>query len=191
MPNPLRGTATEERFAASVEVAGINPYVEAPAGIVKALGGGRRIPVLVKVAAGGPTSPSVRIRNTLENDAARLRAIGRLAPGGWFRSTIVPVGSSGSRLYLDKWMRASAGVNPGDRAYIILKLDAKSRELSIPEALRKALNEDAQAKTAWEALLPSRQREILSYLNFLKTPTALKRNIRRTITQILGEDRDS
>jgi len=59
--------------------------------------------------------------------------------------------------------------------------------LPLPSALREALDSDAKAKTAWEALAPSRQREILTYLNFLKTSAALERNVHKMIAELLFE----
>ena len=94
----------EHSFTVATKIAGINPYVDVPPRVVEALGGGAKIAVLVKVAAGSPTkkksahAPKTR---RLSKDAVQLKAIGRLVPGGWFRSTILVLRSSAPRLYLD------------------------------------------------------------------------------------------
>lgn len=174
----------ERSFTATLKIAGINPYVNVPLRVVKTLGGEAKVAVLVKVAGAGATinkSADASRRRRLVKDAARLKAIGRLAPGGWFRSTLVALRSSAPRLYLDTWMRETAGVGVGDRVRVTLKRDRASRELPMPSGLREAVKGNEQAKAAWELLAPSRRREILTYLNFLKTPAALERNVQKTI----------
>jgi uncharacterized protein YdeI (YjbR/CyaY-like superfamily) len=83
-------------------------------------------------------------------------------------------------------MRDAAGVGVGDHAHVTLQLDHGSRDLPVPDRLRDALEANAAARAAWEALAPSRRREILSHLNYLKTPAALERNVQRTIDELLA-----
>jgi hypothetical protein len=173
----------EQSFTTGVKIAGINPYVDVPVHVVEALGAGTKAAVLVKIAA----ADAPRKRRTLDKDAARLKTIGRLAPGDWFRTTLVPLQSEPTRLYLDTWMRETAGVGVDDIVFVTLRLDPDSREIPLPGPLRAALEVNAQARAAWEALAPSRQREILSYLNFLKTPEALERNVKKTIARLLEQ----
>jgi hypothetical protein len=180
----------EQSFTASVKIAGINPYVDVPAHVVEALGGGTKAAVLVKIAAAEPVkhkAAAPQKKRVLEKDAARLKTIGRLAPGDWFRTTLVPLQVEPARLYLDTWMRETAGMGVGDLVRVTLRLDRNSREIPLPGPLLAALQENAQARAAWEALAPSRRREILTYLNFLKTPEALERNVQKTVTILLSK----
>lgn len=110
--------AQEQSFTATVQIAGVNPYVEVPPRLVEALGGGGKVPVLVKVSAPGvkrKREAGAR-KGRLAKDAPRLRAIGRLAAGGWFRSTVLTSPSNPPRLYLDTWMREAAGKGHGSFA---------------------------------------------------------------------------
>ena len=168
-------------FTAAVRLAGINPYVDVPAHVVEAIGGGRA-PVLIRLTAAGSTAKGRR--GKLASDASRLRAIGRLARGSWFRSTLVPVRGRPSRLYLDAFMRDHAGVGVGDRVRVTLKADRGSREIPVPRELRAGLDASARVRAAWEELTPSRRREILTYLNFLKTDAARKRRVRKTLEML-------
>ncbi|MFQ5743524.1 MAG: YdeI/OmpD-associated family protein [Acidobacteriota bacterium] len=180
--------ALEQSFTAAIKIAGVNPYVDVPPRVVETLGGGAKVAVLVQVAAAGATekkSAGAPRRSSLAKDAARLQAIGRLAPGGWFRSTLLVLRSSAPRLYLDRWMRDTAGVGVGDRVHVTLRPDRSSRELEMPAVLREALDGNEQAEAAWGLLAPSRRREILTYLNFLKTPAALERNVQKTIVSLV------
>lgn len=177
------------RLTALVRTDGINPYVEVSRRLADHLGGGPNVAVLVKVAGVGSRrkdSAWAAGRRSLAAVAARLRAIGRLGQGGWFRTTIVPSRSGAARLYLDQWIRGEAGVGVGDRIRLTLRPDRAPRALAAPAALRKALAADGKARAAWEALAPSRRREVLSYLNFLKTPEALARNVRKLICRLVG-----
>jgi uncharacterized protein YdeI (YjbR/CyaY-like superfamily) len=51
----------------------------------------------------------------------------------------------------------------------------------------QALSRNKMAKAAFENLMPSRQKEILRYLNSLKTESSLERNIEKVIQLLLGE----
>jgi len=178
------------RFTATVRIDGINPYVIVPARVVSALGGGSRRRVLLQLARAGAVNPSrpgrSGQRGKLSKDAAHLIAIGRMTAEHWFRTTLVQQ-RSGVRVYLDTWMREAAGASVGDRVTLTLKADAGSRELDVPAYLQELLDADAQAKAAWNALAPSRCHEILTYLNFLKTPAALERNVLKVVSQLRGQ----
>lgn len=177
----------EVRFSAVVNLDGLNPYVDVPESILKDWGGqGNKAPVLLRVALAKPSVSSglEADEDILYRDADQLQATGRLTEDGWFRTTIVPRRRDAPRLYLDQWMRKSAGISVGDEVAVVLRYDLKPRELELPDIFRAALNADPEAKACWEALAPSRQREILSYLQFLKTPAALERNVQKTIASL-------
>jgi Bacteriocin-protection, YdeI or OmpD-Associated len=180
----------EETFTAEVKLAGINPYVDVPERVVAALGDGPKAAVLVKVASTDPMkvqAAATQKARKFEKDAARLKKIGRLAAGGWFRTTLVPLRAESTRLYLHTWMRETAGVDVGDFVAVTVKPDAVPRDIPIPARLLERLEANPGAKKTWEALAASRQREILSYLNFLKTPEALERNVQKIIASLVGQ----
>jgi uncharacterized protein YdeI (YjbR/CyaY-like superfamily) len=85
------------------------------------------------------------------------------------------------------WMRETAGVGVGDTVCITLKPDSGSREVPMPDQLHKMLKANAEAQALWDKLSPSRQREILIYLNFLKTPEAVERNVRKVMANLLAK----
>ena len=172
-----------QRFSGLVKLDGVNPYVDVPSEIWRRLGGAGSVPVLVRVrgpkgVASDPGPPP--------KDAERLRMIGRFSKDGWFRTTVLSRSAEPARLFLDRWMRETAGVSVGDTAVIQLRIDPESRELDVPMALQDALIADRSAGLAWERLSPSRQREILRYLSFLKTPVSLDRNVKKVIASLKG-----
>jgi hypothetical protein len=138
-------------FSATIRKVGINPYVDVPKNASTFFGRRGNVPV-----------------HGLLNRVA-------------IRATLVPVGGGRHRLYVNGDMRKKANVKVGDRIQLALKLDTQPRRVPIPKELASALRQNKPAKTAFEQLPPSRQKEILSYLNYLKKPESLKRNIDKVL----------
>jgi hypothetical protein len=182
---PKRQHKNQTSFTGTVETTGINPFLAVPPEVVHspALRGSRF--VRAKIAKADRQRPANRTRS-LGLDREPLVAIGRLGRGGWFRTSLVPI-RGGARLYIDHWMRHSARVDVGDRVQVVLKPDLGSRDLTVPSALAKELARHQDANALWKALSASRRREILSYLNFLKTDAAIERNVRKVIADLEGK----
>ena len=104
------------------------------------------------------------------------------------RATLVPIGNGRHRLYVNAEMRKRAGVAVGDLIHVALALDTKSRDAPMPKAFAAALESNEKAKAAFEKLSSSRKKEILVYLNFLKKPETLKRNIAQVISILLKQE---
>ena len=139
-------------FSAVIGKIGINPYVSIPERVTACLDKRGYIPVS-------------GILNSIP-----------------IRSTLVPVKGGRHRLYVNGEMRKKAKVDVGDEVHLSLTIDEETREVQMPEEFTLALQKNEKAKAAFERLRPSRQKEILAYLNFLKKPESLKRNIDRVIT---------
>lgn len=98
------------------------------------------------------------------------------------------------RLYLNGEMRKSAGIGGsgrGDIAHVELDFDPAPRTVPMPPLLEKALTKNKPAKAAFEALAPSRQKEILRYLGSMKAEESLARNVEKVVKQLLGEKTDT
>jgi hypothetical protein len=151
-----------QRFSAKVYQLGINPCVDVPQRVSRAFGKRGYVPVT----------------GTLNGCA--------------IRATLVPKGGGRHRLYLNGDMRRRASVEVGDRVDLVLGLDTQPRSVPMPKELAAALRQNRNAGAAFEALPVSRQKEILVYLNWLKRPETLKRNIDKIIVRLLeraGDDR--
>lgn len=77
------------------------------------------------------------------------------------RATLVPIGDGKHHLYINGDMRKRAGVDIGERINLLLEIDTEPRVIPMPEELAKALRANKEAKTAFEELPPSHQRDIL------------------------------
>ena len=146
-----------QEFEAEIYKHGINPCVDVPAQVSEAFGIRGNVPVV----------------GSLE--------------GVEIRSTLVPIGGGRHRLYIHTDMRKRANVDVGDRVHLELQLDTQPRAVPMPDQLARALEENQAAKGAWEALRPSRRKEILIYLNWVKRPETLERNIRKTIRELTNQ----
>lgn len=142
------------RFSAKVYKLGINPCVDVPKRISQAFGVRGYVPV-----------------------AGTLN-------GQPIRATLVPKGSGRHRLYLNNEMRQRAEVAVGDRVTLVLRLDREPRTIPMPEAFAAALKKDKSAQAAFERLPPSRQKEVLAYLNWVKRPETLQRNIEKVMARL-------
>lgn len=100
------------------------------------------------------------------------------------QATLVPVGGGRHRLYLNTEMRRGAGVEVGDTVRVSIQIDPGPREVPVPPELAGALRKDKTAARAFAALIPSHRRDYLLYLNWLKTPEALERNVSKVIAEL-------
>lgn len=145
----------DQVFTARVYKVGINPCVDVPARVSRAF---------------APRRGYVPVEGDLE--------------GFPIRANLVSVGGGRHRLYLNGGMRQGAGVDTGDRVRIRIRFDPKPRRERTPTALRDALARNQRAQAAWQRLTPSKRKEILLYLNSLKSAEALDRNVRKVIARL-------
>ena len=85
------------------------------------------------------------------------------ADGVELTATLVPVGGGRHRLFLNGAVRDAIGKSAGDSVEIRIRLDRRDRAPGTPPDLQAALAEDG-ASAAWEALAPSRRKEMLVWL---------------------------
>ena len=147
------------RFVSTIKKRGINPYVRVNAKQATSLKKGWRkaIPVIVRIN-GEPKKP--------------------------WRINMMPAGDGSFYLYLHEAVRKASNTKPGDRVMVDLSFDRAYRSgpsHPMPRWFGDALRERPKAKKAWDALIPSRKKEILRYFASLKSPDAKARNLRRVM----------
>jgi len=147
-------------FRARIELLGVNPYVRVPGVHLKAL----------LRAAARSTGP-IPIVVTIE--------------GSFFQQHLV-VYQAEWRLYLNGPMRKLAGKDVGDRIALRVEFDPAPRQEPITPELGRALDQDAPAQQAFLALPPSRQKEILRYLNRIRTASTLQANVDKVLRYLRG-----
>lgn len=102
-----------------------------------------------------------------------------------FATTLTPVKYGLYRLYVNIPMLKGGNAALGDEAKFRIEQNFTAKEdiyPMVPE-LKKELK-SKKLEEAFEALTPSRRKDILKYLNYLKTAETLQRNIDKVIHQL-------
>jgi hypothetical protein len=148
-------------FNATIALLGVNPYVSVPGPVLKAL-----------FAAAGRDKGPIPIKVTIASACLRQTLV--RYHGDW-------------RLYLNTEMRKVANKQVGDRLKLVIEFDPAPRTERKPPAFERALRKDTAARQAFDELTPSRQKEILRYLNNLKTKESLTRSVTNVVSHLRGE----
>jgi hypothetical protein len=150
-------------FNAKIQIIGINPYVLLPAAILKKLFSD----------AGRDKSP-IPVKGEL-NGFAYIQTLVKYS-GKW-------------RLYLNGPMLKGADTDVGNMVKVKIAFDDKERLTPLHSKLEEALNKNKKAKQSFEKLVPYRQKEIVRYINSLKTEESVDRNIKKAIGFLTGKER--
>jgi Bacteriocin-protection, YdeI or OmpD-Associated/Domain of unknown function (DUF1905) len=148
-----------------MKIHGVNPYVLVSAKRAFELKEGWRkpMPVLVQIN-GKPEEPSP--------------------------INMMPIGDGSFRLYLNGKVRKASNTGVGDRVEVEVRFDAKYKSgpaHPMPGWFRAALGKNPVARKNWEALIPSRKKELLRYFSALKSAEARERNLARARRVLSGE----
>jgi hypothetical protein len=147
-------------FSALIHKLGINPVVDTPDDVLNAI-----------FEQAGRAKGPVPVR-------------GRINGAGFLQTLVKYRGSW--RLYINGAMLKSSGLGVGDTAFIEIELDPHPREEPMPPKLKAAFRKNAAARKSFEQLTPSRRKEILRYINSLKSDDSIKRNVAHVISQLAG-----
>jgi hypothetical protein len=143
-------------FKAVIYQTGINFAVDVPVGITSAL----------KAVKG-----YIRVKGTINKFA--------------FTKSLVPVKNGPYRLFVNMITLKGAMAAVGDTAIFVIAQDTSDpeKEHPVPQQLINSLQQHGLLG-AFEALAPSRRKEIVRYLNNLKTPEVFERNVQKVIAQL-------
>ena len=152
------------RFRAPIQIRGINPYVHVSAEQAAQLKPDWRRPMPVRVQVDGkPDEP--------------------------WRINMMPTGDGGFFLYLSGVVRDASNTGVGDVVTVEVAFDEDYRggpADPMPPAFAEGLARDPAARRAWDALAPSRRKEVLRYLANLKSAEARQRNIDKALGALSG-----
>ncbi len=153
------------RFRAVIIIHGVNPYVLVSAERASKLQPNwrRPMPVLVQIN-GQPQEP--------------------------WPINMMPIGDGSFRLYLHEKVRKASSTGVGDRVEVEVRFDGKYKggpAHPMPVWFRTALGKNSVARKNWQALIPSRKKEVLRYFASLKSAEARERNLVRAIRVLSGK----
>lgn len=155
---------TSLRFRSRIEINNINPYVLVSAEHAARLKHDWRKPMPVRIKVNGePEAP--------------------------WRINMMPVGDGSFYLYLHAEVRRASASKVGDVVELELEFDDDYRSgpaHPMPPAFSAALENNAVARHAWDALIPSLQKEILRYFQQVKSAEAKARHLERAMYVLSG-----
>lgn len=152
-------------FRTSIEIYNGNPYVLVTAAQIKQLKPDWKKPLPVLVQINGEPKPPWHIN-------------------------MMPIGDGDFYLYLHGDVRKASHTKVGDTVIVDVSFDTAYRNgplHSMPQWFVDALKKHPIARKNWEALIPSRQKEILRYFSWLKSDAAKKRNLEKVIHVLSGK----
>jgi hypothetical protein len=152
------------KFSAPIEILGVNPYVLVEAERARRLMADWRKPMPVRVQING-------------------------APSEPWRINMMPRGDGSFYLYLHETVRSASRTKVGDVVHVDVEFDHEyvaGPVHDMPAAFEHGLDISASAKAAWDALNPSRKKEVLRYFANIKSEEALNRNIARALEALSG-----
>lgn len=125
-----------------------------------------------------------RITNTMKPTKGYITVTGKIE-GHPFDQTLVPVKNEPYRLYVNGLMLKGAGVGLGQTVSFTLEQSFKPKKYNVamPKEFKSRMVEQDLFPT-FKALIPSRRKEILKYLNYLKTTEARERNMRKILDEL-------
>jgi len=148
-------------FEATIELIGINPYVQIPETI------------LAKIFnQAGKDKGHIPIKGTI-NDLPYQQTLVKYS-GLW-------------RLYINTVMLKNSPKRIGERIQVTIQLDLSDRTIQPHPKLTEALKHNTVAKAVFDQLSPSLQKEIVRYIANLKTEESIHRNIEKAIDFLLGK----
>lgn len=159
-------TTTPLKFASVIEIYNGNPYVLVSEARARQLQKNWRkpMPVLVQI-----------------NDE----------PNSPWKINMMPIGDGSFYLYLHGDVRKASKTKVGDRVEVWVQFDDKYKNgpmHPMPEWFEKPLSANSKALNSWEALPPSRQKEILRYFSWLKSDAARERNVTKALFVLSGNE---
>jgi len=151
-----------QKFKAEIEIIGINPFVFVP----------EILAFICKQA--GKNKGHIPIYGTVN--------------GKHYTQTLVKFRGAW-RLYINTTMLTDSPKHIGETIEITAAFDHIERKIKTHPKLIKALNDNPEAKAKFDNLPPSRQKEIVRYISYLKTEDSVNRNITKAVNFLLGKDR--
>ena len=149
-------------FSATIYKLGINPVVDTPDVVLNAI-----------FEQAGRSKGPVPVRGKI-NGAEFLQTLVKYQ-GAW-------------RLYINGPMLKDSGLTVGDIAHVEIAFDSRPREEPMSPRLNAEFRKNPAAAIAFELLPPSRRKEILRYLNSLKSDDSIDRNVARVMEQLAGSN---
>lgn len=152
-----------QNFKAELQIIGINPFVFLPKEVL------------------------LYIFEKAQKDKGAIPIKGSIN-GNPFKQTLVRF-KGDWRLYINLKMLKNSPKRIGEVISVSVDFDPENRSIPPHPKFLNALNENSEAKSVFDKLRPSLQKEIIRYIASLKTETSIEKNIEKAIQFLLGNAR--
>lgn len=108
-----------------------------------------------------------------------------------WRINMMPMGDGSFYLYLHGEVRKASMTGVGDLVTVDVSFDDAYRpgpQDPMPDWFASALDSNDLARRNWDALIPSRQKEILRQFARLKSPASKERNLEQAMHVLSGHE---
>ncbi len=147
-------------FHATLEIIGINPYVQVPEIILTEI-----------FSQAGKSKGHIPVAGTVN--------------GLSYQQTLLKY-SGLWRLYINTLMLKNSPKRIGETIEVTIEFDPRDRTIKPHPKLTEALKNNVEAKAKFDNLSPSSQKEMVRYISSLKTEESRTRIIERAIDFLLG-----
>jgi bifunctional DNA-binding transcriptional regulator/antitoxin component of YhaV-PrlF toxin-antitoxin module len=103
--------------------------------------------------------------------------------GTAYRTTVAVYGGI-PMIGFNRELRERAGISIGDKVEVTVELDEEPRTVELPSTLKAALDNDATARAAFDALSYSHRREYAEWVAEAKREDTRARRVARTLEQL-------
>ncbi|HEV2230710.1 MAG TPA: YdeI/OmpD-associated family protein [Thermoplasmata archaeon] len=158
------GVALKVEFSSRIQLRGVNPFILVSRRRAHSIRPSWRRPLPVVVRMNGRATPV-------------------------WRTSLMPAGDGNFYLYLHGALRKATESAVGDRVRVELRFDPTYRggpQQPMPRWFAAALRGDRRAAAGWNALSPSRKKEIVRYFAGLKSSAPRARNLERAMHVLAG-----
>lgn len=97
------------------------------------------------------------------------------------RTSVFPTGNGSHMMLVNKAMQKGAAVAVGDTVMLRLEVDTEPRQVTLSPDVKKALAASTAARSAFEAMPYSHQKEYLEYIDEARRPETRARRIAKTV----------
>ena len=135
------------------------------------------------VELGGRTATGIRVPESVVAGLGpgRRPAVRVTVGGHTYRSTVAVMGGA-FMIPLSAENRALAGVSAGDEVDVEVELDTAPRDVEVPQDLAAALDADAAARSAFDALSYSNRRRWVLSVEDARTAQTRQRRIDKVVS---------
>ncbi len=98
-----------------------------------------------------------------------------------YRGLLVRMGGANHILIILKGIREQIGRTFGDEVKVSVELDVEERMIAVPAELKRAFKVEQEAKSAFEKLSYTHQREYVTWINEAKKAETRARRVEQTV----------